>query len=215
MITFNNFTVSDIKKIIRDYNLHHKIITKGLKKEELISHIEKYLYIDDNKIKEHSINKDYDIPKLIKTDKPKKSVKLNKPKKEEVKQIEEPKIKEVIKIIELLKKEEDKPKKEEVKKKEEPKTNYESFTIEQLNNELDKLENIYGLSSSKKQMELDDTLDYIERLISEKKNKIIDEEIYKNKLRKEEELKKYYEKVREKSNKMDVKFDKTYKPKKK
>lgn len=210
MITFNNFTVSDIKKIIRDYNLHHKIITKGLKKEELISHIEKYLYIDGDKIKEHSINKDYDIPKLIKTDKPKKSVvKKSVVKKEEVKQIEEPKIKEVIKIIELLKKEEDKPKKEE------PKTNYESFTIEQLNNELDKLENIYGLSSSKKQMELDDTLDYIERLISEKKNKIIDEEIKRNKLRKEEELKKYYDKVREKSNKMDVKFDKTYKPKKK
>ena len=64
-------------------------------------------------------------------------------------------------------------------------------------------------------MELDDTLDYIERLISEKKNKIIDEEIKRNKLRKEEELKKYYDKVREKSNKMDVKFDKTYKPKKK
>jgi hypothetical protein len=62
MVSFSDFTLKDLKNIAKEYNLHHKIKFTGLKKNELVGHIENYLYIEGDRIKELS-DKEYKIPK--------------------------------------------------------------------------------------------------------------------------------------------------------
>jgi len=64
MVQFSDFYVKDLKMIIKEYNLHHHINIKGLKKNDLVAHIENYLYIDGDRIKEHMIHQEYKIPKI-------------------------------------------------------------------------------------------------------------------------------------------------------
>ena len=64
MVSFSDFYVKDLKMIIKEYNIHHKIDIKGLKKGDLVAHIENYLYIDGDKIKEHPKEQEYKIPKI-------------------------------------------------------------------------------------------------------------------------------------------------------
>jgi hypothetical protein len=114
---FHNLTIPDLRKVVKQYNLH-TIITRyyHLNKTKLINEMKKYLVIDKNTIKSIS---EFTFPIKEKEKLPKKEVVKKEPKKEVVKVIkkDEPK-KEVVKVIKK-----DEPKKEVVKviKKDEPK----------------------------------------------------------------------------------------------